>query len=84
MPSRDSGTLSSRQTRAVLVLAVLAALTLVYSILVMQAVWLWFAVWVGGGTTLFVLYMLWRFVRAHERVADALESDGTGTTVPEE
>ena len=31
----------------------------------------------AGGTGFF-LYLLWRFVRAHERMADALESDEGG------
>jgi len=78
--SRRMPSLNENRTRAVVALALLAALTLLYSIVVLGAVQVWLSAWVGVATTLFFLYMLWRFVRAHERIAAALESDAAETT----
>lgn len=52
------------------VLAVAAVIILAYSVLVAQQLLLGasVAVW------LLVLYLLWRFIRAHERIAAALEA----------
>jgi Flp pilus assembly protein TadB len=46
-----------------------AVLLLVYSVVVAQQLLLW----VGIVTPLVLLYLFWRFVRAHERVAAAQE-----------
>ncbi len=54
-----------------ILLAVLAIVTLFYSVLIMRAPLQWASIVVP----LLVLYLLWRFVRAHERIAAALESD---------
>ncbi|MFB6097069.1 MAG: glycerol ABC transporter substrate-binding protein [Haloferacaceae archaeon] len=56
-------------------IAIVAALTLLYSLLITQQVLAWFGILIP----LLLLYLVWRFVRAHERVADALEVNaGTG------
>jgi len=69
-----------RTRTARIVVVVLAVLTLLYSLLVARAPLAWF----GTATTLFVLYLLWRFVRAHERIADALAAGvDAETTVPD-
>ena len=59
-----------RERKILLTIAAVAALTFLYSVLVVQQILAWFGVVIP----LLVLYLLWRFVRAHERVADALES----------
>ena len=64
MPSTDN-----RDRTVLLVFAVVALLALVYAVVVSRDVLEWFAVVVPFVT----LYLLWRFVRAHERIADALE-----------
>jgi threonine/homoserine/homoserine lactone efflux protein len=60
---------SPRERTVVLAVVAVAAVTLLYSVLVAQQVLAWF----GIALPLVLLYLFWRFVRAHERVADALE-----------
>ncbi|PSQ10051.1 hypothetical protein BRC93_11060 [Halobacteriales archaeon QS_5_70_15] len=60
---------SPRKRTVVLAVVAVAAVTLLYSGLVAQQVLAWF----GIALPLVLLYLFWRFVRAHERVADALE-----------
>ncbi|MES3517999.1 MAG: hypothetical protein PPP58_10080 [Natronomonas sp.] len=60
--------------RTVLVgVGILAVVSLLYSILIMQAV----DRWVQFTLVLVVVYLLWRLVRAVERIAETLESDRT-------
>lgn len=53
--------------RDLTVFAVLAVLALVYSVLQANFPFL------RSVVALFLVYLLWRFVRAHERIAEALE-----------
>ena len=56
--------------RLVLVgVVVVAVVALLYSVLLTGGL----ATWVGVAFPLVALYLFWRLVRAHERVADALE-----------
>ena len=50
-------------------IVLLAVLVLVYGVFVAQAV----LAAVGIAIPLVALYLFWRFVRAHERIADAME-----------
>lgn len=69
----------SNRTKAVLAaLGGLAVLTLLYSILVLQNLFALVSVWTSIVVTVALMYLGWRFVRAVERIAAALESmDGT-------
>jgi threonine/homoserine/homoserine lactone efflux protein len=60
-----------RDTVVLIAIAVLALLALVYSVFIARAL----LQWVGIVLPLVFLYLAWRFVRAHERIATALESD---------
>ncbi len=60
---------SPRERNVLLAIVAVAAITLVYSVLVAQQVLAWFAI----AIPLVLLYLFWRFVRAHERIAAALE-----------
>lgn len=60
---------SPRERNVLLAIVAVAAVTLVYSVLVAQQILAWFAI----AIPLVLLYLFWRFVRAHERVAAALE-----------
>jgi len=53
-------------------LAIIAVVSFAYSLLIAGQILLWVSI---VATVLF-FYLLWRFVRAHERIADALESEG--------
>jgi threonine/homoserine/homoserine lactone efflux protein len=64
MPSDGSG-----ERNVVLAIVVVALVTLVYSVVIVQQILAWF----GIAIPLVLLYLIWRFVRAHERIADALE-----------
>ena len=59
---------SSERNVLVAIVAV-ALVTLVYSLVIAQQILAWF----GIAIPLVLLYLVWRFVRAHERIADALE-----------
>lgn len=52
----------------------LVAVALMYGIFVMRAPLQFFS----ALFPLVFLYLVWRFVIAHERIADALETDGNG------
>lgn len=58
-----------RERNVLLAIVAVAAITLVYSLLIAQQVLAWF----GIAIPLVLLYLFWRFVRAHERIAAALE-----------
>ncbi len=60
---------SPRERQVLLGIVAVALVTLLYSVLIAQQILAWF----GIAIPLVFLYLLWRFVRAHERVADALE-----------
>ena len=60
---------SPRERSVVVGIVAVALITLVYSVLIAQQILAWF----GIAIPLVVLYLLWRFVRAHERIAAALE-----------
>ena len=51
-------------------ITVVAILTLLYSVLIAQQLLAWFGIVIP----LLLVYLFWRFVRAHERIADALET----------
>ncbi|MEF8867739.1 MAG: hypothetical protein V5A85_04415 [Haloarculaceae archaeon] len=57
------------ERNVLLAIAVVAVVTFLYSVVVVQQILAWFAI----GIPLVLLYLFWRLVRAHERVADALE-----------
>lgn len=61
---------SKRERQILIAIGVVALLTLLYSVLIAGVVLQWFGVVIP----LLILYLVWRFVRAHERIADALES----------
>lgn len=69
---------SRRERRILLGIGVIAVLTLLYSLLIAQQILAWFGIVIP----LLLLYLVWRFVRAHERIADALEA--TSGDHPEE
>lgn len=58
-----------REQQILFAIGFVALLTLVYSVLIAQALLLWIVIVIG----LLFLYLVWRFVRAHERIAAALE-----------
>lgn len=60
----------------IVALGVLAAVTLVYSVLVRGAFLIWAWSWLAVAATAVLLYLTWRFVRAVERLAAGIE-DGT-------
>jgi Flp pilus assembly protein TadB len=64
MPSSGSS-----ERNVVIAIVVVALVTLVYSVVIAQQILAWFAI----AIPLVLLYLFWRFVRAHERIADALE-----------
>jgi len=57
------------ERNVLLAVAAVAVVTLLYSVVVAQQILAWFAI----ALPLVLLYLFWRLVRAHERVADALE-----------
>lgn len=69
MPSRDEW-----NQYGLVVIALLGVLVLLYGVLVMQRV----LYAVSLVLPLLLLYLVWRFVRAHERIADALEAGNDG------
>ena len=60
---------SPRERSVVVGIVAVALITLVYSVLIAQQILAWF----GIAIPLVVLYLFWRLVRAHERIAAALE-----------
>ena len=70
---------SARRDRQVLALiGVVFVFSVVYSVLIIERL----LPGLGPVIPLVVLYLLWRLVRAAERIADAVESDGPGTGRP--
>ena len=69
----DSPTTSPR---ALALLVIVLLVTFLYSVFVMAAP----LAWVGAVAPLVALYLLWRFVRAHERIAAAMEADASHGT----
>lgn len=61
----------SRERIVGVTLLSVAVLSFLYSLLIVQQI----ALWSGFLFTLLFFYLLWRFVRAHERIAVALEQD---------
>jgi len=57
------------ERNVLLAIAVVAVVTFLYSVVVVQQILAWFAI----AIPLVLLYLFWRLVRATERVADALE-----------
>jgi hypothetical protein len=72
--SRSDPTADRRLLAAGVVVALLA---LAYSVVIAGQVALWFAV----VPPVVFLYLLWRFVRAHERIATALEAAAAESTI---
>jgi hypothetical protein len=62
----------SSADRLLVGVVVVAVVSLLYSLLIARAP----LVWVGVAFPLAFLYLAWRFVRAHERIAAALERSG--------
>jgi Ca2+/Na+ antiporter len=60
----------TNQQLVVAFLAIGIVLTFAYSLLIAGQILLWVSI----VSTLLFFYLLWRFVRAHERIADALEN----------
>lgn len=67
MPSRDE-----TERKILYAIGIVAALTLLYTLVITQAIVAWFSIVIP----LLFLYLVWRFVRAHERIARALETRG--------
>ena len=70
----------TRDEQVLVAIGVLSLALILYSVLILQR----FLTGVGVVILLIVLYLLWRFVRAVERIADAVEDgeaavDGTPT-----
>lgn len=59
----------NREQWILLSIWVTAVLSFIYFLLIAQQILAWFAVVLP----LLFLYLFWRFVRAHERIADALD-----------
>lgn len=66
----DSASLSPR---ALALVGIVVVLALLYSVFIMAAP----LAWASAVVPLVALYLLWRFVRAHERIAAAMESSAT-------
>lgn len=64
-----------REQQLVAALGIVAAITLFFSIVLGIPATVWLSSWLAIATTLAFFYLLWRFVRAHERIAAALEVD---------
>lgn len=73
----DSTSLSPRAL-ALVVIVVIA--TFLYSVFIMAAP----VAWISAAVPLVGLYLLWRFVRAHERIAAAMEAGATTESVSDE
>lgn len=80
MLSIDTDRLRPAAVAVVVLLGISMMLSLAYSVLVMRSISVWFLFWsgifgtlVGVLAALAVLYLLWRAVRALERIATALE-----------
>lgn len=61
----------SMSPQVIALLAIVVLATFLYSVFIMAAP----LAWIGAVGPLVFLYLLWRFVRAHERIADSLEAD---------
>ncbi len=59
-----------RGNRILLGIGIVAILTFLYSFLILNQGLAWFGIVIP----LLFLYLIWRFVRAHERIAEALET----------
>lgn len=64
---------ASLSPRALALLVIVIAVTFLYSVLFMAAP----LAWVSAVVPLLGLYLVWRFVRAHERIAAAMEAGAT-------
>jgi protein-S-isoprenylcysteine O-methyltransferase Ste14 len=64
---------AGRSGSIVLVLGTLVVLSLLYALVLGQPVLPWIVAWTGVALSGVLLYLLWRFVRAVERIASALE-----------
>jgi phage shock protein PspC (stress-responsive transcriptional regulator) len=60
----------TRDDRLLVGIIALLAVTFAYSVVVSQTILLWAATLYP----LLIVYFLWRFVRAHERIATAMEA----------
>lgn len=70
---------SRRERNALLAIAAVAVLTFLYGFLIAGQPLAWFGIVIP----LLLLYLVWRFVRAHERIADALEPRRDGPDGPD-
>lgn len=61
---------TSLSPRALALIVIAVGITFLYSVFVMAAP----LAWVSAVFPLLGLYLLWRFVRAHERIASAMET----------
>jgi protein-S-isoprenylcysteine O-methyltransferase Ste14 len=64
---------AGRSGPIVLALGLLVVLSLSYALVLGQPVLPWVVAWTGVALSAVLLYLLWRFVRAIERIASALE-----------
>jgi len=67
----------TRDRQVLAAIGVLSVASILYSVVIVQRL----LAGIRVVTTLVVLYLLWRFVRAVERIAGALEADGSGGDV---
>lgn len=67
-----------REKRILLGIGVVSILTFLYSVMIAQQILAWFGIVIP----LLLLYLFWRFVQAHERIADAMESFSHGSEEP--
>lgn len=77
-PLADNRPLSEREQNAAAVVGILVIFSFLYSVLVLRTILFWFWLWMSIATVAIFLYLLWRFVRAHERIAAALEAGEAG------
>jgi CHASE2 domain-containing sensor protein len=63
---------SERMAKVLILVGAVAAVLLVYSVLILRAPLQWFGIIIP----FLFLYLFWRFVLAHERLADAIEGSG--------
>lgn len=67
---------SERMAKVLILIGAAAVVLLVYSVVILRAPLQWFGIIIP----FLFLYLFWRFVRAHERLADAIEGSGDPAT----
>lgn len=63
----------NREAYALVAVVLVTGLTFLYTVLLGQPLRFWLVGWLSVVTTLLFLYLVWRLVRAVERIASAME-----------